>query len=94
MKTRRLLTLAVIFIVACSGKKKTGISYFEQPSLGDKGYVFESTPFWSDEFNVNGAPDPTKWSYDIRGSGWGNNELEYYTNSTKNSSIADGKLSI
>ena len=32
---------------------------------------------WSDEFNTNGAPDPTKWGYDIGTGtdGWGNQEL-------------------
>ena len=36
---------------------------------------------WSDEFNgAKGAtPDPSKWTYDIGGHGWGNQELEYYT---------------
>ncbi|GAA1663646.1 glycoside hydrolase family 16 protein [Kribbella yunnanensis] len=31
------------------------------------------------------APDANKWRYDIGGSGWGNNERQYYTNSTRNS---------
>ncbi len=41
---------------------------------------------WSDEFNAaaGSAPDGSKWKYDIGGSGWGNNELQYYTNSTSN----------
>lgn len=44
---------------------------------------------WSDEFNTmtsDSLPDPEKWSYDIGNgsSGWGNNELEYYTNRTQN----------
>ncbi|NOU73758.1 carbohydrate-binding protein [Paenibacillus sp. LMG 31458] len=41
---------------------------------------------WSDEFDgaSGAAPDPAKWGYDIGGSGWGNNEKQYYTNSTKN----------
>jgi len=50
---------------------------------------------WSDEFNGKAGtpPDPAKWNYDIgRGNppGWGNNELESYTNSTQNS-FQDGK---
>ena len=42
---------------------------------------------WSDEFNAGAgtAPDSSKWRYDIGGSGWGNNERQYYTNSTRNS---------
>lgn len=51
---------------------------------------------WSDEFNINGAPDPAKWGYDIgNGSGgWGNAELEYYTNRPENSIVQGGVLKI
>src|SRR5205823_11891586 len=41
-----------------------------------------------------GLPDSTKWSYDLGGSGWGNNEAEYYTKSLKNAHVDNGKLSI
>jgi beta-glucanase (GH16 family) len=51
--------------------------------------------FWSDEFNVDGAPDPTKWGYDIGNSnGWGNNELEYYTSRAQNAVVQGGVLKI
>lgn len=51
---------------------------------------------WSDEFNTPGAPDPGKWGYDIgTGSGgWGNNELQYYTNRAENVSVSGGTLKI
>ena len=51
---------------------------------------------WSDEFNQpdGSAPDPANWSYDIGGNGWGNSELEYYTDRTNNACIEDGKLVI
>jgi beta-glucanase (GH16 family) len=49
---------------------------------------------WSDEFNYNGQPDSTKWGYDIGGSGWGNNELEYYTNRLENANVSNGTLKI
>lgn len=49
---------------------------------------------WSDEFNVNGLPDATKWGYDIGGNGWGNNELEYYTDRPENARVANGNLVI
>ncbi|MDI1463018.1 family 16 glycosylhydrolase [Catellatospora sp. KI3] len=41
---------------------------------------------WADEFNAAaGTPvDGSKWKFDIGGGGWGNNELQYYTNSTSN----------
>jgi beta-glucanase (GH16 family) len=51
---------------------------------------------WSDEFNgANGSsPDPSKWTYDIGGGGWGNQELEYYTNRPVNANVQDGNLVI
>ena len=41
---------------------------------------------FKDEFNgpAGRAPDPTKWTAEVGGNGWGNQELEYYTNSTDN----------
>lgn len=38
-------------------------------------------PVWSDEFNsteAGAAPDASKWTFDVGGSGWGNHELEVY----------------
>jgi len=51
---------------------------------------------WSDEFNgADGSPpDPGKWTYDIGGRGWGNNELETYTNRAANAQIKGGNLVI
>jgi len=51
---------------------------------------------WEDDFNNTGAVDATKWSYDIGtgNNGWGNNELEYYTNRTENVEVKDGMLHI
>src|SRR5690349_19749375 len=43
---------------------------------------------WSDDFDglANTPPDPAKWGYDLGNGtqGWGNYELENYTNSTDN----------
>jgi beta-glucanase (GH16 family) len=49
---------------------------------------------WADEFNYTGAPDSSKWGYDIGGNGWGNNELEYYTNRPENVVVKNGVLHI
>ena len=51
---------------------------------------------WSDEFDgPNGsAPDPSKWTHDLGGGGWGNRELETYTDRVQNASIQDGMLVI
>lgn len=50
---------------------------------------------WSDEFNMDGMPDPSRWSYDTGDGGWGNNEPTYYTRSRKeNVNVKDGVLII
>lgn len=49
---------------------------------------------WQDEFDYTGKPDPEKWGYDIGGQGWGNNELQYYTDDEKNAYVDNGVLEI
>ena len=51
---------------------------------------------WSDEFNApdGSAPDPHKWTFDLGGKGWGNQELETYTDRPQNVYIQDGMLVI
>ncbi|CAF3242816.1 unnamed protein product [Rotaria sp. Silwood2] len=34
---------------------------------------------WEDNFDGNGGVDLNKWDFDVGGSGWGNNEQQYYT---------------
>lgn len=48
---------------------------------------------WSDEFNGDKI-NSSNWTYDIGGYGWGNNELQYYTNRSENSRVEDGNLII
>ena len=50
----------------------------------------------SDEFNTNGSPDSNLWSFNIGtgSNGWGNNELQYYTNRPENIKIENGVLKI
>ena len=50
---------------------------------------------WSDEFDADGMPDSEKWAYDVGGNGWGNNELQYYTEEdSDNVEVKDGHLII
>lgn len=51
---------------------------------------------WADEFNVPGKPDTSRWGYDIGNGedGWGNQELEYYTDRPANVIVQDGVLKI
>ena len=52
---------------------------------------------WSDEFNGTAGtlPDATKWTFDVGAGGWGNAELQHYTNRPTNVSLdGSGKLVI
>jgi len=50
---------------------------------------------WADEFDYTGLPDPKKWGYDVGGAGWGNNELQFYTeNNVDNAKVENGHLLI
>jgi beta-glucanase (GH16 family) len=54
------------------------------------------TLVWSDEFDgPRGSPvNSSKWSFDLGGNGWGNDELETYTSRTANSDVEGGLLVI
>lgn len=55
---------------------------------------------WEDNFDTDGLPSSNNWAYEIGdGSsqgipGWGNNELQYYTDRTENVVVEDGVLKI
>jgi beta-glucanase (GH16 family) len=52
------------------------------------------TLVWSDEFETDGAPNSSKWAYDLGAGGWGNNESQYYTNRPENVIVKGGLLKI
>jgi len=58
--------------------------------LDNEGYGL----VWSDEFDGSGAVDGSKWTHVVAGNGFGNNELQYYTDRTDNSWLSGGSLFI
>ncbi len=86
------LVFSTLILNACTDKKNIPAVAPDAPVV-DLNWQFETTPSWQDNFDNNGAPDPSKWSFDVGGSGWGNNELQYYT-SGNNVSVIDGNLNI
>jgi len=80
----------VIYVSAYNGVK------FVSTSTSIVVYVTTVVPIlvWSDEFNVEGAPNSSKWGYDIGAGGWGNNESQYYTSRSENVNISNGTLKI
>jgi beta-glucanase (GH16 family) len=52
---------------------------------------------WSDELEgpAGAAPDPARWSRELGGSGWGNQELQFYTDRPENAALdGAGRLAI
>ncbi|SNR80078.1 family 16 glycosylhydrolase [Dokdonia pacifica] len=52
---------------------------------------------WSDEFNVAGPIEATKWHHQTllpNGNSWYNGEIQHYTNRIENSFVSDGTLKI
>jgi beta-glucanase (GH16 family) len=60
----------------------------------DRAEKAKWTLTWSDEFDQpdGSLPDPKKWKLEVGGNGWGNHELEYYTNRAANASVQKGHL--
>ena len=49
---------------------------------------------WSDEFDYEGRLDPAKWQYELGGGGWGNQEMQVYTDQLENARVEGGRLLI
>src|SRR5260370_39382159 len=93
-KSRLTPSIVVILLATALLLLSCGSAYSPPPPPPATGY----TLVWSDEFNGadGSSPDSSKWTYDtgVGGNGWGNNELETYTNRTKNAQILGGNLVI
>lgn len=73
------------------------------PEKDDEGYITPETYpdlelVWAEEFS-GPVIDPNSWFFETGDGcpdvcGWGNNELEYYTDEEANAKIVDGKLVI
>jgi beta-glucanase (GH16 family) len=81
------LALPIFVISSCSSDEKQTVAQFTKLVM-------------QDEFTKEGAPDNTIWGYDLgtgnsdTGAGWGNNELQSYTNRTENVKVENGYLLI
>ncbi|MCX5808095.1 MAG: glycoside hydrolase family 16 protein [Proteobacteria bacterium] len=82
------MILISLFITSCSlleNIQEQVISVFPEKAIQWK-------LVWSDEFNGNNL-DMSKWTFNVGGNGWGNNELQYYTDGS-NIKVLGGKLII
>jgi beta-glucanase (GH16 family) len=97
----RYLSLLLIALITINGSCQTQAPaptppVAQGPSTPAKlvKYTFSETPVWRDEFDYTGKPEPAKWDYDLGGNGWGNNEMQNYTNNSDNAYVKGGHLTI
>jgi len=96
-KRMKILFFVVPFLFICNESKLRTADSTDQAFLKENEYKFSSVPIWADEFDYEGLPDSSKWGYDIdpKNQGWGNNELQYYTEKRlENARVSNGVLTI
>jgi beta-glucanase (GH16 family) len=106
MRSPYVLATFALILAACSMVEAGMVDATSQDSavgdaVADVGAPQDSalagwTLVWSDEFDGpdGSAVDSTKWTHDVGGTGWGNQELEYYTDGTQNAVVEGGNLVI
>ncbi|WP_281540626.1 glycoside hydrolase family 16 protein [Maribacter aestuarii] len=78
-----ILSLMVLFLASCETEDTQTVTTFTELVLAE-------------EFDVDGPVNASVWGYDIGTgeNGWGNNELQYYTDRRENVTVQNGKLLI
>tara|TARA_B100000809_G_scaffold77865_2_gene75727 strand:+ start:26043 stop:26882 length:840 start_codon:yes stop_codon:yes gene_type:complete len=78
-----LFAMTMFVVSSCNNSETQTVANFTEISM-------------QDEFDTNGAPDGTLWNYNIGtgDNGWGNNELQYYTDRSENITVQSGMLLI
>ena len=87
MRRSRFLIAAAAVVVALGG----GLS------VASRSDTAEAAVVWNEDFNgpAGSGVDASKWNFDVGGHGWGNQELQYYTNGTGNVAMdGQGRLVI
>ena len=89
----RMLLVAEFAVLLASATSCGGGAIAQRPMILPAG---EWMLTWSEEFSSadGSAPEASKWTYDLGGGGWGNQELEAYTSRRENARIQNGNLVI
>src|SRR5699024_3771716 len=92
--------LSMLSCTNSKNKKQKEPNFSATHQTDSEGYLSPKTYkgyklVWSDEFDENQL-DTSVWSYRIGtgSNGWGNNELEYYTDRKENLFLSSGLLTI
>ena len=83
----QLKLFLIAFLISCAETNDT----VEENNINNEWDIEGWNLVWQDEFNRDSL-DLTKWSPETGGHGWGNNELQYYTDSDSNSYVENGNL--
>ncbi len=93
----------VNYTFSTQGNNNYVVSVFAYSSTGHSISTFKNITVyvndepqlvWFDEFDVDGAPNSSKWGFDIGAGGWGNGESQYYTDRSENVIVENGLLKI
>ena len=78
-----ILVVPIFILSSCSTSEEQTVAQF-------------SNLVMADEFDTDGAINTSLWNYEIGtgNNGWGNNELQYYTDRTENIKQENGYLLI
>lgn len=90
IKINSKLVIRSTFLIACFFLMVSCTSDEKQTVTTMNELVLE------DNFDADGAPNDAIWSYNIGtgNNGWGNNELQYYTDRPENITVENGMLKI
>jgi beta-glucanase (GH16 family) len=88
-KARRIACAAAFLLFAIIFGEGCGVQEKNQIEVAENGWKL----VWHDEFDGKEI-DPDKWVHVVGGWGFGNNELQFYTNDPKNAYVENGKLVI
>jgi beta-glucanase (GH16 family) len=88
-------TITNKYVAVYEANHKNEVVEFKLIILKEENIKSDWSLVWSDEFNDT-TIDLNKWTYDLTNGagGWGNNELEYYTNRPENVREENGALVI
>jgi beta-glucanase (GH16 family) len=89
MKRYKLYPVLFLCLILLSACEAFGFSPEPTPIVPPEGWQL----VWQDEFDGKKI-DLTNWTYDLGGGGWGNGEMQTYTDTTDNARLDDGLLVI
>jgi beta-glucanase (GH16 family) len=90
-----ILAMAILLSTITVTSAQTTFQPRKTKPLSPKQFRAKWQLAWGDEFEGKGLPDDRIWNYDVGGHGWGNNELEFYTDHrTQNVRLENGHLVI